>query len=208
MLSAFLYGAILALGLIIPLGAQNVFVFNQGATQKHYLHALPCVITAFFCDAILIVCAVLGVSVLVLTIPWLKTGIFIMGFLFLFYMGWMIWNSRIAAPKNGKPYSAKQQIYFALSVSLLNPHALIDTIGVIGTNSLHFSGADKFAYTIACIVVSFIWFFGLSVVGHFLNKLDSSNTSLIVINKVSALIMWAMGFYLVWQSAIFLHLVK
>lgn len=34
MLQAVLHGILLALGLILPLGAQNVFVFNQGANHK------------------------------------------------------------------------------------------------------------------------------------------------------------------------------
>ncbi|RZH87840.1 amino acid transporter, partial [Staphylococcus aureus] len=41
-----LHGILLALGLILPLGAQNVFVFNQGANQKKMINALPVVITA------------------------------------------------------------------------------------------------------------------------------------------------------------------
>ncbi len=44
-----LHGILLALGLILPLGAQNVFVFNQGANQK-MINALPVVITAGLCD--------------------------------------------------------------------------------------------------------------------------------------------------------------
>lgn len=40
MLKAFIYGLILAFGLIIPLGVQNIFVFNQGASQKHFSYFL------------------------------------------------------------------------------------------------------------------------------------------------------------------------
>ena len=43
---AILHGIILAFGLIIPLGVQNVFVFNQGALQPKFSRALPVVITA------------------------------------------------------------------------------------------------------------------------------------------------------------------
>ena len=34
MLQSAVHGLLLALGLILPLGAQNVFVFNQGANHK------------------------------------------------------------------------------------------------------------------------------------------------------------------------------
>lgn len=39
--------------------------------------------------------------------------------------------------------SARKQIGFAMSVSLLNPHAIMDTIGVIGTNAAIYEGVDK-----------------------------------------------------------------
>lgn len=35
MLAALLHGIALAFGLILPLGAQNVFVFNQGASRHN-----------------------------------------------------------------------------------------------------------------------------------------------------------------------------
>ena len=45
-----IHGILLAFGLILPLGVQNVFVFNQGATHKKFTNALPAVITAGLCD--------------------------------------------------------------------------------------------------------------------------------------------------------------
>lgn len=200
MIHAFFYGIVLAFGLIIPLGVQNIFIFNQGATQHHFLHALPSVLAAFVCDSLLIICAVLGVSVAVLTVPWLKTVIFVIGFFFLMYMGFVTWKSKPAKLHEGHtPLSAKRQIGFAISVSLLNPHALLDSIGVIGTNSLHFVGDEKIAYTLACVSVSFIWFFSLSVAGHFLHKLDKSGLGIRIVNKISALIIWAVAVFIAWQ---------
>jgi L-lysine exporter family protein LysE/ArgO len=200
MLYAFLSGIILALGLIMPLGVQNIFLFNQGATQRHFLHALPSVLTATCCDAILIICAVLGVSVFVLKIVWLKTAMLIIGFFFLLYMGFVSWYSRPKTSNGaGKPLSAKSQMLFTASASLFNPHALLDTIGVIGTSSLQFTGAAKGMFSLACIITSGCWFFGLSVAGHFLHKLDQTGSVLHRINKLSALIMWSIAFYIALQ---------
>lgn len=200
MLHAFLYGVFLAFGLITPLGIQNIFLFNQGATQKHFVYALPSVITAGICDAILIMMAVLGVSVVVLTIPWLKTVIFVIGFVFLLYMGWVTFTAAASNSKVGaQPLSAKRQIGFALSVSILNPHAIIDSIGVIGTNSLHFMGKEKIVFTTACILVSFIWFFSMAVTGHFVHRVDKGGMLLRYINKFSAIIIWTVALYIGWQ---------
>lgn len=66
MVSSVIHGVILAFGLILPLGVQNVFVFNQGTTQSTFNKTLPVIITAAICDTLLISLAVLGVSVNVL----------------------------------------------------------------------------------------------------------------------------------------------
>lgn len=199
MLEAFIYGLLLSLGLIIPLGVQNIFIFNQGARQKQFSHALPSVLTAFFCDAFLILCAVLGVSVLVLTIPWLKNAIFIVGFFFLIYMGWLTWHSHTKTQDKIQPLSAKAQISFAASVSLLNPHALVDTIGVIGTNSLMFSGNTKWIFTLSCMMVSLMWFLGLSIAGRFFYKIDKTGFGMKIVNKISAIIIWSVALYIAFQ---------
>lgn len=99
MTAALLHGIILAFGLILPLGAQNVFVFNQGASQPRLRGAIPVIITAGLCDTLLILLAVLGVSVIVLTMPILQTVIFSLGIIFLLYMGWSIWKSDPGEPQ-------------------------------------------------------------------------------------------------------------
>lgn len=199
MMNAFMYGMTLAFGLILPLGMQNIFIFNQGAMQPHYIRALPSVLTAFLCDVILILCAVFSVSLIVLTTPWLKNVIFSVGIIFLAYMGISIWKTQSNSISTAAPLSTHGQIAFAASVSLLNPHAIIDTIGVIGTNSLRFAGYDKLAYICACLTVSLCWFFGLSIAGHYFNKLDKTGYGVLYANKLSAVIVWSIAIYLSWQ---------
>ncbi|MCL7520047.1 amino acid transporter, partial [Staphylococcus aureus] len=55
MVTAIIHGFILAIGLILPLGAQNVFIFNQGANQPKYRYVLPAIITAGLSDSLLII---------------------------------------------------------------------------------------------------------------------------------------------------------
>lgn len=203
MLAAFIHGVILAFGLIIPLGVQNIFIFNQGATQTRLMHAFPSVITAFICDSILILLAVLGVSLIVLQFAWLKLALFIVGFFFLMYMGFVTWYAQSKSNLENKEtlsaFSPKRQILFALSVSLLNPHAIIDTVGVIGTSSLSYVGHHKVGFSVGCILISLIWFTSLAVMGNLTKRLKNSRLLLDSINKVSAFIIWGVGFYLLWQ---------
>ncbi|HEY2421139.1 MAG TPA: LysE/ArgO family amino acid transporter [Neobacillus sp.] len=201
MLEPFIHGFILAFGLILPLGVQNVFVFNQGALQPSFVNVLPVVITASLCDTLLILVSVLGVSLLILGSFWIKAILIVGGLIFLIYMGWTTWNTK---PNNDRETGAnksslKKQVLFAASVSLLNPHAIMDTIGVIGTSSLKYQGGDKVIFSVACIFVSWIWFLGLSVIGRVSGKLDRSGNFLLILNKISALVMWGAAVYLLFS---------
>ncbi|SCM94004.1 Uncharacterized protein BWINRASL_01825 [Bacillus mycoides] len=200
MSEAIIHGIILAFGLIIPLGVQNVFVFNQGASQPNIWRAAPVVLTASICDTLLILIAVQGVSLVLLTFSWLTTTLYMIGFFFLMYMGWIIWRSDPSNDvKQEKSMPLKNQIIFAASVSLLNPHAILDTIGVIGTNSIQYIESEKWAFTFATIIVSWIWFISLAFAGKFLKGFDSTGKTIIVLNKFSGLIIWGVALYMLKQ---------
>lgn len=197
MIGAVLNGFILALGLILPLGVQNLFVFNQGAAQSRYYKALPVVVTAAVCDTLLIVLVVYGLSAITLGIGWVKLLLSTAGILFLIYMGWVTWNSAGQRSGNTAPQmTSRQQISFAVSVSLLNPHAILDTIGVVGTSSLRYAGWDKAAFAIACISVSWLWFAGLAWAGRAIGRMDASGRMISLLNRVSAILMWGTAVYL------------
>jgi L-lysine exporter family protein LysE/ArgO len=199
LIEAFIHGFILAIGLILPLGAQNVFVFNQGASQPTFLKTLPVVITAGLSDTALIVVAVLGLSVVVFEIPWIVIVVYIIGFVFLVFMGWRIWQDSSELKPNHEEAGVWKQVTFALSASLLNPHALLDTIGVIGTGSLIYHGTAKWGYTLACVLVSWLWFITLALTGRYLNAIDASGRFIRLLNKVSALIIWVVACYFGWK---------
>jgi len=193
-----LHGMILAFGLILPLGVQNIFLFNQGATHKRFIDALPAIITASICDSLLIYLAVAGVSVVVFTFAWVKAMLFVVGFFFLVYMGWAMWKdaAKVGNRQEQVPFSPRRQIAFAASVSLLNPHAILDTIGVIGTSSLAYTGEAKIIFAVACISVSWIWFCLLVIAGRRLGQIGHQGKLIKRVNQLSAMIIWAMALYL------------
>lgn len=188
MLQPAVHGLLLALGLILPLGAQNVFVFNQGANHKSIYKSLPVIITAGLCDTLLILLAILGVSLILLSLPVLQITIYCIGIVFLSYMAWSLWTSHQYQLQTYKPMIAKKQIGFALSVSLLNPHAIMDTIGVIGTSAAIYEGVEKVVFSIATVLVSWFWFFILAIVGKIIGYVDKTGKYILVLNKCSAII--------------------
>ena len=196
MMVAFFHGFVLGFGLILPLGPQNTFVLTQGAAHARLALAMPAVAVAALCDTALIVLSVLGVSLVVLTFAWVKTALLLAGVGFLVVFGVLLWRGA-ASDESGDNRSGhwplRRQVAFAASVSLLNPHAILDTTGVIGTSSLSYSGDERVAFTIAAILVSWMWFLTLAVAGRMLMAVPGVRG---ILNRVSAVIMWVTAVYL------------
>ncbi|MBF0749220.1 MULTISPECIES: LysE/ArgO family amino acid transporter [Mammaliicoccus] len=190
MVAAFLHGLLLALGLILPLGAQNVFIFNQGANHKQIRKTIPVIITAGLCDTLLILLAVLGVSLVLLSLPVLQLVVYIIGFIFLIYMGIVLWKEKPQSLEYQPSMSAKKQVGFAISVSLLNPHAIMDTIGVIGTSASVYEGLDKFIFTASTILISWLWFILLAILGKTVGTVDKTGQWIIYLNKISSIVIF------------------
>ncbi|WP_172256226.1 LysE/ArgO family amino acid transporter [Saccharibacillus deserti] len=205
-MEAMLHGFVLALGLILPLGVQNVFIFTQGAAQPRLSGAFPAIIAAALCDTLLILLAVFGVSAVVLEFEELRFGLMLAGIAFLAYMGFSLWWSRPSGDPGSGTASARalppsKQILFAASVSLLNPHALLDTVGVIGTSALAYNGADQLRFAASCVAVSWIWFAGLAGAGSVLRRFDGGGRLMSRFNRGSALFIWGTALILLWNLA-------
>jgi L-lysine exporter family protein LysE/ArgO len=196
-----IHAVVLAFGLILPLGVQNVFIFNQGMSQRSYARALPAILTAGFSDTLLIGAAVGGVSLILLQWPLLATVLYAGGSLFLLYMAWSIWRS--SGPANGSAavLSAGRQIAFAASVSLLNPHALLDTVAVIGTSSLQYDGQARIYFAITAAAVSWVWFLGLAGAGRLIGRTDHTGQVSVFFNRLSAVVMVGMAGMMLWKLA-------
>lgn len=136
-------------------------------------------VTAALSDTILISGAVLGVSVVLLTVPMLKVIITILGILFLIKMGWHSWRapvlSQTSENETRRYWTLPRRVGHTLRASLLNPHAIMDTVIVIGGGSVMYSRPDdKLAYAIAAMLVSWMWFVALSLAGRLLVELPHS----------------------------------
>ena len=196
MITAIVHGIVLAFGLILPLGPQNTFVITQGASQPSLLRALPAVAAAGLCDTLLIGVAVFGVSVAVLGVPWLRLALVAGGVAFLAVVGALLWRDGGGAGDGTGAtgaFSARRQMAFAASVSLLNPHAILDTVGVIGPSALAYGGAERVAFAVACVAVSWFYFLGLALLGRMASGIRGVRRWL---NRGSAVIMWGTALYL------------
>lgn len=199
--TAFFHGLALSVGLIAAVGPQNVFVFQQGAVQPRLRRSLPTVFTAGAADTLLILLGVLGASAVVIEFAWLRTVLLGGGVAFLVYVGWTLFSTPVTALESPDeaPLGAREQIGFTAALSLLNPHAILDTIGVIGTNAVAYAPPSRWAFTGACLAVSWGWFLGLAAAGQALGDTVASDGRLRYLNVISAGIIWAVALYMSWR---------
>jgi L-lysine exporter family protein LysE/ArgO len=173
----FFEGFFMQSGLILVLGAQNLFILESGLQRRrHLLVATMCTV----CDVFLIFLGVLGTSSLLTQIPWLKILFGAVGVVFLTYYGFL----KVASPmsvsanhsaKNRTSVPARLVIGQTLAFSLLNPHAYLDAIVLIGGYASQFASVfDRLCFGLGACVFSLIWFFGLayfaSAMSHWMNN--------------------------------------
>ncbi|MBX6352045.1 MAG: LysE family transporter [Thermoflavifilum sp.] len=207
--AAALHGFLLAFGLILPIGMQNGFILMQGALHRSFRNALPAVLTAALCDTLLIAVAVLGVSAAALHVAWIRYTFGVVGIAFLIYMGVSTWREQDppqeaatteAAEADSSPWPARRQMGFSASVSLLNPHALMDTLAVIGGSAAAYTAwREKLAFGAACAAVSWVWFFGLCIAGHLAGRAALQRASFAWLRRISAVMMWGSAVYLAYM---------
>lgn len=195
---AFLHGFLVAFALILPLGPQNMFVISQGTTHHHYRRTVPVVVTAALSDTILIAGAVLGVSVVLVAAPLLKEGLTALGVVFLVWMGWQSWRAPVRRAISDEAamayWTLKRRILQTVRASLLNPHAIMDTVVVIGSGAaLYGRTTDRLAYALAAILVSWVWFFAIGLLGRAFGQLRNQEGAVKWINRISAGLMWTIA---------------
>ncbi|MEM9243489.1 MAG: LysE family transporter [Pseudomonadota bacterium] len=195
MILAFLFGFLFALGLIVPLGPQNMFVLSQGIRKSNRKAIATVVTTVALSDTLLILLAVLGLTLVILKVSWFKDVILIAGIVFLLYLGWQSWRQATELNNDDALVnpSPLKLVLFSLGVSLLNPYAILDTLVTIGSVSLTYHGVNKIAFVTACIMTSWVWFIFLATVGRYLAKLDFFNKHN---GHISAIVMWGAAIYL------------
>jgi len=153
-------GFVIGAGMIIPIGAQNSFILNQGIKQNYHFYAATiCVL----CDIFLMSAGIFGGGALLSTNETLLMIFTWAGILFLSVYGALffknfIYHKQQSSVQTIKVSSLKMVIITALAVTLLNPHAYLDTIVIMGSISSQFPDSQKLAFLIGTILASFVWF--------------------------------------------------
>lgn len=195
MISAALTGFFTSLSLVLAIGAQNAFVLRQGLLRTH---VFPLCLFCGFSDALLIAAGVAGFGYIVDLAPWLPTIMALGGALFLILYGTTrliaAWRGKYALQIEGKSAALWPTLGVAATLTWLNPHVYLDTLGLIGAVSTQYTNPiTLWAFGSAAIAASFIFFFSLGYGARLLAPFMKSTQTWRILDGIIGLTMFAIA---------------
>ena len=195
-MSFLLLGFFTGLSLILAIGAQNIFVIEQGLKKQY----------------VFLVCLICSVSDLLL----IFFGIFLFEYfrkfftdnvelffniLLLFFLVYFIIDKiRIKYDKlkinfENHAISLKNTVIKTLGFTYLNPHVYSDTVFFLGNFSKNFLISQKYYFGIGASIASFLFFFCLGFLSKFLSKYLQNEIAWKFINLFIIIFMSILAFY-------------
>ena len=195
-MSFLVLGFFTGLSLILAIGAQNIFVIEQGLKKQF----------------VFIVCLICAISDLLL----IFLGIFlfhyfdnfftplielILNVLLLLFLINFIWV-KIKTNNNQIKFETKEDkkhlfrtIYKTLGFTYLNPHVYSDTVFFLGNFSKNLTFEQKYLFGIGASISSFIFFFFLGYLSKYLSNYLMSKKIWKIINFIIVIFMSSLAFY-------------
>ena len=178
-----LLGFFTSLSLILAIGAQNIFVIEQGL-KKQYIF-LVCLICSLS-DLILIFVGIFLFHYFVQyfnSIIELIFNILLMGFLLHFiYSKIKIFNTNVSFGNDQTNFSKFDIFLKTMGFTYLNPHVYSDTVFILGNFSKNYLLSDKIIFGIGASIASFLFFFLLGYLSKFLSQYAQSKKVWNIIN--------------------------
>ena len=163
-------GFFTGLSLIFAIGAQNIFVIEQGLKKQYiFLVCLICSIS----DLILIFLGIFLFEYLDYLFTFkIEVLLNVLLFIFLIYFitnKIIINNKNLNLEFNSKYLSLKNIVIKTLGFTYLNPHVYSDTVFFLGNFSKNFSISDKYYFGLGAALASLIFFFTLGYLSQSLS---------------------------------------
>ena len=176
-------GFFTGLSLILAIGAQNIFVIEQGLKKKHIF------LVCFICSVSDLILIFLGIFLFHYFIQYFNSTVeLVFNILLVIFLIYFIFsklksfNSKINL--NTKiPDTSKYNIFFkTLGFTYLNPHVYSDTVFFLGNFSKNFIFNQKIMFGVGASIASFIFFFVIGYLSRYLSQYAQSEKVWKIIN--------------------------
>ena len=202
-MSFLILGFLTGLSLILALGAQNIFVIEQGL-KKQFIF-IVCLICALS-DFLLIF---LGIFLFQYFENFFSQSIeLILNILLLLFLINFIWKKIKLVNKKISIYHTQNKEYLVniifktLGFTYLNPHVYSDTVFFLGNFSKNFLLSQKYLFGIGASLSSILFFFSLGYFSKYLSSYVGSEKLWKIINYSIILFMSLLSLY------VFLSIIK
>ena len=195
-ISFILFGFFTGLSLILAIGAQNIFIIEQGLKKQYvFLVCLICSIS----DLLLIF---LGIFLFQYFRNFftdkveLIFNILLLAFLIYFVISKIkIKYDKLKIDFESNTISLKNTVIKTLGFTYLNPHDYSDTVFFLGNFSKNFLISQKYYFGFGATIASFLFFFCLGYLSKFLSKYLQKQIVWKFINSFIVLFMSILAFY-------------
>ena len=199
-MSFLLLGFFTGISLILAIGAQNVFVIEQGLKKKYVF--IVCLICSLS-DFILIF---LGIFLFeYLKIYFTKNVELTFNILLFIFLIYFIYNKVISLYKKNninfedKNLNFKSIVIKTLGFTYLNPHVYSDTVFFLGNFSKNFPINYKIYFGIGGSIASFLFFYLLGYLANYFSKYLNNVRAWVVIKWIISLIMSLISIYVIFE---------
>jgi L-lysine exporter family protein LysE/ArgO len=178
-----LLGFITGLSLILAIGAQNIFVIEQGLKKQHiFLVCLVCSLS----DLVLIFFGIFLFHYFVQYFnPVIELTLNILLIIFLLhfiYSKIKIYNSSVKLNNQSQDISKLNILLKTLGFTYLNPHVYSDTVFFLGNFSKNFLINEKINFGLGAVIASFLFFFLIGYLSKYFSKFAENDKVWKIIN--------------------------
>ena len=195
-MSYIILGFVTGLSLIFAIGAQNIFVIEQGLKKEFiFLVCLICAVS----DFLLIF---LGIFIFHYFQSFFNSLIeLILNLLLIVFLLYFIWSKihiqikKVNLNLEKNQNSLSSVIFRTLSFTYINPHVYSDTVFFLGNFSKNFTFNQKLFFGIGASISSFIFFFSLGYMSKYLSNYLKTEKVWKIINLLIIIFMFFIVFY-------------
>ena len=178
-----LLGFLTGLSLILAIGAQNIFVIEQGLKKQHiFLVCVVCAVSDFILIFLGIFLFHYFIQYFNSTIELIFNILLIVFLLHFIYSKIKTYNSIINFNIETKDIAKFNILLKTLGFTYLNPHVYSDTVFFLGNFSKNFLINQKVLFGLGASIASFLFFFLIGYLSKFLSKYAQNQKIWKVIN--------------------------
>ena len=194
-------GFFTGLSLILAIGAQNIFVIEQGLKKQYVL--LVCLICSIS-DLILIFLGIFLFHYFIQyfnsTIELILNILLIIFLIHFIYLKIKSYTSKVEFNRETQDVSKFDIFLKTLGFTYLNPHVYSDTVFFLGNFSKNFVFSDKILFGVGASLASFLFFFLIGYLSKYLSHYAKSEKVWKIINLFIIIFMSMLTIFVILET--------